>query len=48
MLKRILLPATLGFVVLLVWTFTVNAVFGFTSRLTMSPPPDDVLVYQML
>ena len=48
MLNRILLPAAFGFIVLMVWTFVVNGVFHFNSRLTMSPPPDEVVVYEML
>ena len=48
MLRRILLPAALGFVVLFVWTFIVNGMFGFNARLTMNTPPDEVAVYEML
>ena len=48
MLKRILLPGILGFVVLAFWTFVMNGLFGFNARLTMNPPPDEVAVYEML
>jgi len=48
MIKRILLPAALGFLVLFVWTFLVNGMFGFNARLTMNTPPDEVAVYEML
>jgi hypothetical protein len=48
MLKRILLPALLGFVTLAAWTFVVNGIFRFNARLALAPPPDEAVVWQML
>ena len=48
MLKRTLLSAALGVVVLALWTFVVNSVFGFSNRVLMERIPDERQVYALL
>lgn len=39
MLRRVVVPGLLGAVVLIVWTFLVNGLLGFKSRIDMRPVP---------
>jgi hypothetical protein len=48
MLKRVIYPGLLGGVVLLVWTFLVNGVFGFKSSIDMKRLTNERVVYQLL
>jgi hypothetical protein len=48
MLKRILLPALLGFLTLTAWTFVVNGMLRFNARLALASPPDEEVIWQML
>jgi hypothetical protein len=48
MLKRILLSGILGGVVLLLWTFVLNGIFGFTARVEMERIPNERSVYSVL
>jgi len=48
MLKRTLLSGALGFVVLVIWTFVANGVFGFANRVEMNRVPDEQRVHAML
>jgi ABC-type Na+ efflux pump permease subunit len=48
MLKRIVGPAALGLLVMFVWTFVVNGIFGFTLRVEMNRIPNEPEVYRVL
>lgn len=48
MIRRAAAAAILGFLVLAVWTFVVNGVYGFTARLTMNEVVDEPAVHLML
>ena len=48
MLKRILAAGALGGVVLMLWAFVANGIFGFTSRMRMGRIPDERAVYLVL
>jgi len=45
---RVLLSGLLGAVVLVLWTFVANAVFGFKARVEMRPVPNERAVYAAL
>jgi hypothetical protein len=48
MLKRILLSEALGGVVLVLWTFVANGIFGVTGRVEMNRIPNERAVYIVL
>jgi hypothetical protein len=48
MLKKVFIPGLLGAVVLILWTFIINVVFGFNSRITMRQVPNERVVYEVL
>lgn len=48
MLKKVILSGLLGAIVLMMWTFVSNAMFGFRSRMDMKQIPDERLVYEVL
>jgi len=48
MFKKVGLSAVLGMIVLIVWGFVVNGVFGFNSRINMKQIPAERLVYETL
>ncbi len=48
MVFRTLVAGILGFVVLAVWTFTVNSVFFFTARMEMNRVLDEPAVHRVL
>jgi hypothetical protein len=45
---RVAAAGTLGFLVLAVWTFVVNGMFGFTARLAMNRVADEPAVHLLL
>jgi len=47
-LRRVIVPGLLGAVVLIAWTFVVNGVLGFSSRIHMNEIPDERRVYEVL
>ena len=48
MIKRVVVTGTLGFVVLTLWTFLVNVLFGFTVRVAMNRVADERALYRVL
>ena len=48
MIKRVFVAGSLGFVVLTIWTFVVNVLFGFTARMAMGRVADERAVYRVL
>lgn len=48
MLNKVLIPGLLGATVLILWTFTLNVVFGFTNRFSMRQVPNERVVYEVL
>ncbi|MBN2091320.1 hypothetical protein JW964_17040 [candidate division KSB1 bacterium] len=48
MAKRVIIAGLSGGVVLLIWTFIVNAIFGFASRMEMKQIPNERQVYEIL
>jgi hypothetical protein len=48
MTTRVLTAAVLGFLVLVLWTFVVNGMLGFTARLTMNRVADEPAVHRLL
>lgn len=48
MLRRVVLSAMLGFLVLVTWTFVTNAIFGFTARVRLSEPPYSASLHSAL
>jgi hypothetical protein len=48
MLRRILVTATVGFIVLALWTFLVNGLFGFAVRVQMNRVADEPAVHRAL
>lgn len=48
MLKRILVSGAIGFLVLALWTFVANAIFGFAVRVEMNQVPNEREVYLVL
>jgi hypothetical protein len=48
MLRRVCVAGTLGFVVLAIWTFLVNVLFGFAVRTQMNRVADEPTVYRVL
>ena len=48
MLKRILLTGALGGVVLVLWAFVANGIFGFTRAIEMNQIPNEHAVYSVL
>jgi hypothetical protein len=48
MFKQVVVPGLLGGLVLIVWTFVVNGLFGFQARLDMKQVPDERRLYAVL
>ena len=48
MLKKVIISGLLGWIVLAVWTFVANGIFGFRSRIDMRQIPDERRVYEIL
>ncbi len=48
MIARTTTVGALGFVVLVVWTFVVNGMLGFTARVEMNRVADEPAVYKVL
>jgi hypothetical protein len=48
MLKKVIVSGLLGGVVLIVWGFVVNGIFGFNSGMNMKQIPDERQVYEIL
>ncbi|MCU0640360.1 MAG: hypothetical protein MUF59_10925 [Candidatus Krumholzibacteria bacterium] len=48
MVKKVFVSGLVGAVVLLVWTFVLNGIFGFNARLSMKQVPDEREVYNVL
>ncbi len=48
MLGKILLTGAIGGLVLIVWTFVANAVFGLVAKVEMNRIPDERSVYKVL
>lgn len=48
MLKRVIFPGLLGGLVMIVWAFVVNGVFGFKVSIDMNEIPGERQVYQVL
>ena len=48
MIRRTLVAGTLGFIVLALWTFLVNGLFGFAVRVQMNRVADEPAVYRVL
>ena len=48
MMKRVFVSGVVGAVVLLVWTFVLNGLFGFNARLSMKQVPNEREVYNLL
>jgi len=48
MVKRLLTAGLLGGVALVLWSFVVNGIFGFTSRLELNRVPDEPALYSVL
>ena len=41
MLKKILISGVLGAIVMILWAFVVNAIFGLRSSIDMNPIPEE-------
>ena len=48
MLKKVIVSGLLGGVVLIVWGFVVNGIFGFNSSINMKQVPNERQVYEIL
>ena len=48
MIRRTFVAGTLGFIVLALWTFLVNGLFGFAVRVQMNRVADEPAVYKVL
>jgi hypothetical protein len=48
MFRRVILPGLVGGLVLIIWTFLVNGIFGFKSGIDMKQIPDERVVYEVL
>lgn len=48
MLKKVIIAGMLGGIVLIIWTFVVNVLFGFKSSLEMKQIPNERQVYEIL
>src|SRR3970040_2426110 len=48
MLRKVLVAGVLGGVVMIVWAFVVNGIFGFASSIAMKLVPDERAVYEVL
>ena len=48
MLKKVIVSGLLGGVVLIVWGFVVNGIFGFNSSMNLNQIPDERQVYEIL
>ena len=48
MFRRVILPGLVGGLVLIVWTFLVNGIFGFKSNIDMKRIPEERIVYEVL
>jgi hypothetical protein len=48
MVKKVIISGLSGGIVLLIWTFVVNAIFGFHNRMEMKQIPNERQVYEIL
>jgi len=48
MSSRVIVSGLLGGLVLILWTFVINGVLGFKSRMDMKQVPDERAVYEVL
>ncbi len=48
MSKKVIVSGLLGGLVLIIWTFFVNGIFGFKSRMDMKQIPNERQVYEIL
>ncbi|MFH1680388.1 MAG: hypothetical protein ABIH26_07060 [Candidatus Eisenbacteria bacterium] len=48
MARRVILAGLMGWVVLMLWTFVTNGIFGFRSGIAMKRVPEERLVYDVL
>lgn len=48
MTKKVIVSGFLGGVVLMIWTFIVNGIFGLNSRIQMKTIPNERQVYEVL
>lgn len=48
MFRRVILPGLVGGLVLIIWTFLVNGIFGFNSSINMKKIPEERVVYEAL
>ena len=48
MVKKIIVSGLLGGIVLMIWTFVVNVIFGFNSSINMKQIPNERQVYAIL
>ena len=48
MLKKVIIAGMLGGIVLIIWTFVVNVLFGFKSSLEMKQIPNERQLYEIL
>lgn len=48
MLKRILISGLLGAIVMILWAFVANAIFGLRSSIDMNQVPNEIQVYTVL
>lgn len=48
MLKRVIIPGLLGWIVLAVCTFIINGIFGFKASIDMKQIPNERQVYEVL
>ncbi len=48
MFKKVIVAGLSGGIVLIIWTFVVNGIWGFSQRLEMKPIPNERQVYETL
>ena len=48
MLRRVVIPGLLGGLVMIVWAFVVNGLFGFNASVNMKQIPNERQVYELL
>ena len=48
MIKKVVLAGLLGGLVLFVWIFVINGVFGFNNQMNMKSIPDERILYDVL
>src|SRR4030042_2036396 len=47
-MKKVIIAGLLGGLVLIIWSFVVNGIFGFKSRIEMKQIPNERQVYEIL